>query len=119
MVPSAFVVLPALPLTANGKLDRSALPMPTVIRETEAVVAHTEDERRLADIFAEVLRLAQVGIHDNFFELGGDSILAIQIVARARSRRPAVHSPPAFRATNHRRIAGPRMPPLSRLSREQ
>ncbi len=46
----------------------------------------TEDERRLADIFAEVLHLPQVGIHDNFFELGGDSILAIQIVARARAQ---------------------------------
>ena len=87
MVPSAFVVLPALPLTANGKLDRSALPVPTVVREAEAMVARTEDEQRLAEIFAQVLRLDQVGIHDNFFELGGDSILAIQIVARARSKR--------------------------------
>ncbi len=86
MVPSAFVALAALPLTANGKVDRSALPMPAVTRETAAVAPHTEDERRLADIFAEVLHLPQVGIHDNFFELGGDSILAIQIVARARAR---------------------------------
>ncbi|PTR07479.1 non-ribosomal peptide synthase protein (TIGR01720 family)/amino acid adenylation domain-containing protein [Nitrosospira sp. Nsp5] len=86
MVPSAFMTLPALPLTANGKIDRSALPVPTVAREAKAVVPRTEDEQRLAEIFAQVLRLGQVGIHDNFFELGGDSILAIQIVARARSK---------------------------------
>ena len=86
MVPSAFVALAALPLTANGKVDRSALPIPAVARETAAVAPRTEDERRLADIFAEVLHLPQVGIHDNFFELGGDSILAIQIVARARAQ---------------------------------
>ncbi len=86
MVPSAFVTLAALPLTANGKVDRSALPIPAVTRETAAVAPRTEDERRLADIFAEVLHLPQVGIHDNFFELGGDSILAIQIVARARAQ---------------------------------
>ncbi|SCX63279.1 non-ribosomal peptide synthase domain TIGR01720/amino acid adenylation domain-containing protein, partial [Nitrosospira sp. Nsp1] len=86
MVPSAFVALAALPLTANGKIDRSALPRPAVARETAAVAPRTEDERRLADIFAEVLHLPQVGIHDNFFELGGDSILAIQIVARARAQ---------------------------------
>ncbi|SEL65288.1 non-ribosomal peptide synthase domain TIGR01720/amino acid adenylation domain-containing protein, partial [Nitrosovibrio tenuis] len=86
MVPSAFVALAALPLTANGKVDRSALPIPVVVRETEAVAPRTEDEQRLANIFAEVLHLPQVGIHDNFFELGGDSILAIQIVARARAQ---------------------------------
>ncbi|ARO86883.1 non-ribosomal peptide synthetase [Nitrosospira lacus] len=86
MVPSAFVALPALPLTANGKIDRAALPVPAMAREAEAAVPRTEDEQRLAEIFAQVLRLDQVGVHDNFFELGGDSILAIQIVARARGR---------------------------------
>ena len=106
MVPSTFVALAALPLTANGKVDRSALPIPAITRETAAVAPHTEDERRLADIFAEVLHLPQVGIHDNFFELGGDSILAIQIVARARAQGLALHSPPAFRAAEHCRIAG-------------
>jgi len=84
MVPSAFVAIPALPLTPNGKLDRAALPAPSIVRETEAVAPRTQDEQRLADIFAELLRIPKVGIHDNFFELGGDSILAIQIVARAR-----------------------------------
>ena len=74
MVPSAFVALAALPLTANGKVDRSALPVPAVAREAEAVVPRTEDEQRLAEIFAQVLRLDQVGIHDNFFELGGHSL---------------------------------------------
>src|SRR6185312_8491303 len=84
MVPSAFVAIPALPLTPNGKLDRAALPAPSIVRETEVVAPRTQDEQRLADIFAELLRIPKVGIHDNFFELGGDSILAIQIVARAR-----------------------------------
>ncbi|HEX8871242.1 MAG TPA: amino acid adenylation domain-containing protein, partial [Candidatus Acidoferrum sp.] len=86
MIPSAFVTLTALPLTANGKVDRSALPIPVAAREIAAAAPRTEDERRLADIFAGVLHLPQVGIHDNFFELGGDSILAIQIVARARTQ---------------------------------
>ncbi len=84
MVPSTFVALAALPLTANGKVDQSALPMPAVTRETAAVAPHTEDERRLADIFAEVLHLPQVGIYDNFFELGGHSLLATQAVSRIR-----------------------------------
>ncbi len=86
MVPSAVMALTALPLTANGKIDRSALPAPAIVRETEAAAPRTEDEQRLAAIFAEILRLDQIGIHDNFFEMGGDSILAIQIVARARSK---------------------------------
>ena len=90
MVPSTFVALAALPLTANGKVDQSALPMPAVTRETAAVAPHTEDERRLADIFAEVLHLPQVGIYDNFFELGGHSLLATQAVSRIRDIMHAV-----------------------------
>ncbi len=90
MVPSAFVALAALPLTANGKVDRSALPIPAIARETAAVAPRTEDERRLADIFAEVLHLPQVGIHDNFFELGGHSLLATQAVSRIRDIMHAV-----------------------------
>lgn len=86
MVPAAFVFLPALPLNANGKIDRRALPPPENRRPdlaTPFAPPITETEARLAQIFADVLRLDQVGIHDNFFELGGDSILNIQIVARA------------------------------------
>jgi len=86
MVPSAFVFLDALPLTPNGKVDRRALPAPSGERpelESEFVAARDEVERQLAEIWAEVLGLEKVGVHDNFFELGGDSILSIQVIARA------------------------------------
>jgi amino acid adenylation domain-containing protein/non-ribosomal peptide synthase protein (TIGR01720 family) len=86
MVPAAFVFLDAFPLTANGKLDRRALPSPSTARpdlERIYVPARTVEEEALAGIWARVLRLDQVGVQDNFFELGGDSILSIQIVAQA------------------------------------
>jgi amino acid adenylation domain-containing protein/non-ribosomal peptide synthase protein (TIGR01720 family) len=86
MVPSAFVLLENLPLTPNGKVDRDALPAPDTSRSELAealVAARTPVEEMLARIWADILGLEQVGIHDNFFELGGDSILSIQIVARA------------------------------------
>ncbi len=87
MLPAHFVKLDAIPLTANGKLDRAALPVPDAERpEIEAtfVAPRTEMEERLAEIWCEVLHIARVGVRDNFFDLGGDSIMAIQIVARAR-----------------------------------
>ncbi len=86
MVPSAFVSLDALPVTPNGKLDRKALPAPRQDRPEPGdgfVEPRTDAERRIAAVWAEVLRVPQVGVHDNFFELGGDSILSIQVVARA------------------------------------
>ncbi|HEY0735769.1 MAG TPA: condensation domain-containing protein, partial [Herpetosiphonaceae bacterium] len=86
MIPSAFVPLAALPLMPNGKLDRAALPAPNPIRpelDTTFIAPRTWIEQTLTRIWAEVLRLEQVGIHDNFFDLGGDSILSIQIAARA------------------------------------
>jgi amino acid adenylation domain-containing protein/non-ribosomal peptide synthase protein (TIGR01720 family) len=86
MVPSAFVLLDQLPVTPNGKLDRRALPVPDWATTTEVrhVAPRNEAERTLAEIWAEVLGVAQVGVEDSFFELGGDSILSIQIVSRAR-----------------------------------
>jgi amino acid adenylation domain-containing protein/non-ribosomal peptide synthase protein (TIGR01720 family) len=86
MVPAAFVALDVLPLTANGKVDRKALPEPGEggANTDEAYVApQTEAERLLAGVWADVLKLERVGARDNFFALGGDSILGIQIVARA------------------------------------
>ena len=87
MVPAAFVFLPALPLTNNGKIDRKALPMPELerpaLRET-FLAPRNETETKLAQIWAKVLRVEKVGVNDNFFELGGDSILSIQIIALAR-----------------------------------
>ncbi|WP_327371811.1 non-ribosomal peptide synthetase [Streptomyces sp. NBC_01217] len=84
MVPSAFVVLERLPLTANGKLDHKALPAPTPAAALSSRAARTPREELLAGLFAEVLRLASVGIDDSFFSLGGDSITSIQLVSRAR-----------------------------------
>jgi amino acid adenylation domain-containing protein/non-ribosomal peptide synthase protein (TIGR01720 family) len=89
MIPSAFVPLAALPLTPNGKVDREALPAPDGARpilEVAFAAPHTESQRILAAIWSELLGIEQVGIHDNFFELGGDSILSIQVIARARQR---------------------------------
>ncbi len=84
MVPSAFVNLEQLPLTGNGKVDRRALPKPEVGDGTEYVGPRDEIEEVLCAIWIELLGVERVGIHDNFFELGGDSILSIQVVARAR-----------------------------------
>ncbi|MGH3799015.1 MAG: amino acid adenylation domain-containing protein, partial [Pseudonocardiaceae bacterium] len=86
LIPSVFVLLDALPLTSHGKLDRSALPAPDGLTEPESeyLAPRTPIEQALADLWADILGLAQVGVGDNFFELGGDSILTIQAVSRAR-----------------------------------
>jgi amino acid adenylation domain-containing protein/non-ribosomal peptide synthase protein (TIGR01720 family) len=87
MIPAAFVFLEALPLTPNGKVDRKALPAPDASRvegTRRYVEPATEAEIALASIWSAVLGAGRVGRHDNFFELGGDSILAIQVIARAR-----------------------------------
>ncbi|NRN65836.1 hypothetical protein GC106_30510, partial [Kibdelosporangium sp. 4NS15] len=85
MVPSAFVVLESLPLNANGKVDQRALPAPNWNTVNGGIVAPRNDvEATLAGIWAQLLGLDRVGVEDNFFELGGDSILGIQVVARAR-----------------------------------
>ncbi|MDQ3951622.1 MAG: amino acid adenylation domain-containing protein, partial [Actinomycetota bacterium] len=86
MIPGAFVPMAELPLTPNGKVDRAALPAPEAARpdlQTKFEPPRTETEKKLVEIWKSVLRLERVGIFDNFFELGGDSILIIQIVARA------------------------------------
>jgi aryl carrier-like protein len=87
MLPSAVVALERFPLTPNGKVDTAALPAPEP-RATAGTdpggAPRTETERALAEILAGVLRLGTVGIHDNFFELGGDSVLSMQLVARAQ-----------------------------------
>jgi non-ribosomal peptide synthase protein (TIGR01720 family)/FkbM family methyltransferase len=84
MVPAAFVLLDALPRLPNGKLDRQALPAPAASTTAADYVApRTAAEETLAGIWAQLLGGGRVGIHDNFFSLGGDSILSIQIVARA------------------------------------
>ncbi|MFG2026730.1 amino acid adenylation domain-containing protein [Streptomyces sp. NPDC048825] len=84
MVPGAYVVLDALPLTPSGKLDRAALPAPQTVR-AQARAPRDERERALTEIFAAVLKLDDVGIDDDFFMLGGDSITSIGVSSRARS----------------------------------
>jgi amino acid adenylation domain-containing protein/non-ribosomal peptide synthase protein (TIGR01720 family) len=87
LVPSAFVELGAIPLTSNGKVDRDRLPAPEDARPAlgEAYRApESPVQRTLADIVSAVVGVEPVGISDNFFEIGGDSILAIQVVTRAR-----------------------------------
>ena len=84
MVPTAFVILNAIPLTPNGKVDYKALPAPEASElEKNYIAPRTPQEEQLAKIWAEVLGLKQVGVDDNFFELGGDSILSIQVISKA------------------------------------
>ncbi|HKH47664.1 MAG TPA: condensation domain-containing protein, partial [Thermoanaerobaculia bacterium] len=85
MVPTAFQVLEALPLTPSGKVDRHALPAPerAAAERADRVAPRSEAERALAAIWEQLLGLQEIGVHDNFLELGGDSILSIQVVARA------------------------------------
>ncbi|WP_138502504.1 non-ribosomal peptide synthetase, partial [Nostoc sp. PA-18-2419] len=84
MMPSAFVILESLPLTPNGKVDRRGLPVPDFYIETanKYVAPRTPFEEKLAQIWAQVLKVEQVGIYNNFFELGGHSLLATQIISR-------------------------------------
>ncbi|KAB7770806.1 non-ribosomal peptide synthetase [Xanthomonas sp. LMG 12462] len=83
MVPSAFVCMEELPLTRNGKVDKRQLPVPDYQLQQAYFAPRTELEARLAELWQQVLRVDQVGVHDNFFEIGGDSILSIQVVSRA------------------------------------
>jgi aryl carrier-like protein len=87
MVPSVLMVLPAFPLTTNGKIDYRALPAPDQQRpelESSLVPPRNPEERALAAIWAEVLGIEQVGVRDSFFDLGGDSLLSVQVLAKAK-----------------------------------
>lgn len=89
MIPSAFVMLRAFPLTPNGKVDRSALPVPEDTRpdlDAPFAAPRTVVEEDLAEIWAEVLSLDHVGIHDNFFDLGGHSLTATRIISQVIKR---------------------------------
>jgi acyl carrier protein len=84
MVPSAVVVLDQFPLTPSGKIDRRHLPVPNQRLDLEVALPQTQTEILLAEIWAQVLGLEQVGIEDDFLELGGHSLLATQVVSRIR-----------------------------------
>jgi len=91
MIPSTFTVLDTLPLTTHGKIDRKALPTPELVESTSYYEApRTTMEQKLLEVWESVLKLNNLGIHDNFFERGGDSILAIQMVAKAKTKEIAL-----------------------------
>jgi acyl-coenzyme A synthetase/AMP-(fatty) acid ligase/acyl carrier protein len=85
MMPSAFVVVPALRLTPNGKIDRQALPEPDLSSESAYEPPRNARQETLCAVFAEVLGVPQVGINDSFFKLGGQSLLAMRLISRIRS----------------------------------
>ena len=85
MMPVAFIQIESIPITPNGKIDYRALPPAEIIKVKTYVAPESIHEERLCRIWGAVLGLDRVGIHDNFFALGGDSILSIQMIARARS----------------------------------
>ena len=135
MVPSVFVFLKALPLTANGKVDRRALPAPDQSRpalESHFVPPETAVEKLVAGIWCTVLRLERVGIHDNFFDLGGHSLLATRVIAslqaneidipvRTLFERPTIAEfckAVALAGEKKSTAAAPALVPISRESRK-
>ena len=85
MVPSVFMQLASVPLTANGKVDRKRLPQPESLQKAESTEPRRAEEEILCGIFAKVLKRERIGINDNFFELGGHSLLATQVMSRIRN----------------------------------
>ncbi|MEG4028409.1 MULTISPECIES: amino acid adenylation domain-containing protein [unclassified Microcoleus] len=132
MMPSAFVLLEAMPLTPNGKIDRRSLRAPdtnTAEFESNFADPRTPDEQLIAEIWAEVLGLERVGIHDNFFELGGHSLLATQAISRLREAfqvevplRSLFESPTVATVTEslwqYRAEQKLKAPPIKRASRQ-
>ncbi|MFG2747222.1 condensation domain-containing protein, partial [Streptomyces chartreusis] len=102
MIPSTWLVLDAMPLTPNGKLDRKALPQPALGGQESVRGPRTERERVLCGIYAEVLGTRDVGIDEDFFALGGDSIRSIQVVSRARTAGLALTTRDVF---EHKTVA--------------
>lgn len=98
MVPASFTTLDALPVTSSGKIDQSALPAPRPDRAASHQPPRTDQERVLAELWADILGTDEVGVDDDFFQLGGDSMHAIALVGRARERGFAITVEALFRA---------------------
>jgi amino acid adenylation domain-containing protein len=130
MVPAAYVRLERLPLTANGKLDRRALPEPgSVAADSRPTVPRTPTEEILAQIWAEVLRTQSIGVDDDFFALGGHSLLATRLLARVQNAlgvvlplRALFEGPTvaalAQRVEEIRRAGVPALPPVAPVARD-
>jgi len=130
MVPASFVTLEKLPLTANGKVDRRALPPPRSERpslEESYVAPRTATETILAGIWGEVLRIDRVGADDSFFDLGGNSLLAAQVISRARNNygvsvplrsfleKPVLANLAQYFEAAHRDAAHDQVPPIGAI----
>ncbi|WP_279571543.1 non-ribosomal peptide synthetase [Tahibacter aquaticus] len=98
MLPAAFVIVDSFALTNNGKVDKRRLPAPDYRLQQMYVAPQGEVETALADIWRQLLRVEQVGVHDNFFEMGGDSILSIQVVSRANQAGIGITTKQLFEA---------------------
>ncbi|MEV0181920.1 amino acid adenylation domain-containing protein, partial [Streptomyces sp. NPDC050625] len=116
MVPSAVVVLEALPLTVNGKLDRAALPAPELSGRGEGRAPATRDEELFCRLFAEVLGLGRVGVEDSFFELGGDSIQSMLLVSSARRAGVVISTREVFELRTPAAVAAVAVPLTDRAS---
>ncbi|MFE0605647.1 amino acid adenylation domain-containing protein [Streptomyces sp. NPDC058892] len=125
MVPSAVVVLPALPLNANGKVDRRALPAPRLGADTAGRAPRDERERALCTLFGDILGIDDITIDDDFFELGGHSLLATRLVGRARTELGAelaigdLFQAPTVAALADRLAADPDRPALCAAPRPE
>ncbi|MFC4853765.1 amino acid adenylation domain-containing protein [Actinophytocola glycyrrhizae] len=118
LVPSVYLTVDGtLPLTPNGKLDTKALPEPDWAGLTGSAAPATDTERTLAAVFADVLALPEVGVRDSFFELGGDSIVAIQLVSRARAAGLALTPRDVFRHRTVEALAAIATPTTTRPTR--
>ena len=108
MVPAAYVSLDAFPLNVNGKIDTKALPAPdwNLLRvEEDYIAARNADEESLCTIVAETLGIERVGIDDNFFDIGGDSILALQVIAKAKKAGFAISARELYESATVRQLA--------------